>query len=98
MPSGVVYVLAFVPALAELVGPVEPETFARYGLLGAVLAWFMVRADKRLGGIEHKMAGLNRTMLIEILSRPSTTERAKQACRDELRRVAPDLLAEFSGE
>ena len=92
------YLLAAVPFVSGLIAQVEAESLARYGILGCVLAWFMFRADKRLGGIEHKMAGLNRTMLIEILSRPTTSEKAKQMCRDELKKVAPDLAAEFQGE
>ena len=87
--------IAFVPLFSELSGPFDTETVAKYGLLGCVLAWFMVRADKRLGGIEHGMNGLRRTMLIEIFSRPNTSERARLECKKEMRKVAPDLADEM---
>ena len=87
--------LAFVPFVAALAEGVDVELMTRYGLLGIVLGWFMLRADKRLAGIEHKMGGLNRTMLIEILSRENVSKQAKAECRRELRKVAPDLAEEI---
>lgn len=75
-----------------------PEALARYGLLGIVLGWFMLRTDKRLAGIEHKLTGLHRTMLIELLTRPNLPIAARSEVRRELRKSAPDVLAEFGGE
>lgn len=91
-------IASFIPVVSAMVEGADPESIARYGILGAVLAWFMFRADKRLGGIEHKMTGLNRTLLIEILSRPGTSGIAKRAVREELRRVAPDLALDEEAE
>jgi hypothetical protein len=84
-------ILGMLPLFTALVEGLDPDSVARYGLLGAVLGWFMLRADKRLAGIEHKMGGLQRTMLLEILSRPTTSVRARQLCQEELRKVAPEL-------
>jgi hypothetical protein len=98
MQNAVFQLLAFVPVLSQLGEGADVEALAKYGLLGVVLAWFMIKADKRLGGIEHKMVGLNRTMLIEILSRPTTSERSKQLCRDELRKIDPSLADEIESQ
>ena len=97
-PNIASYIMAFIPFLSQLGDKLDPEQITRYGLLGCVLAWFMFRADRRLAGIEHKMGGLNRTMLIEILSRPTTSERAKIECRNELRKVAPNLADELDSK
>lgn len=94
-------VIGFVPFAAALLDKVEPDSLARYGLLGVVLWWFMLKADKRLAGIEHKMEGLNRTMLIEILSRSGTSLAARQMAVKELRKIDPALAdenAHFAGE
>lgn len=90
--------MAFVPLAVSMAEIADPALVEKYGILGLVLAWFMLRADKRLAGIEHKIGGLNRTMLIEILSRPSTGEKARQACREELRKVDPRLADEAEVE
>lgn len=94
--------LPLVPFAAEVLTNAGAESLAKYGLLGAVLAWFMVRNEKsqdrvvvHLEKLEHKMSGLSRTMLIEILSREGLSERAKRACHTELQRVAPDLADEM---
>jgi len=89
---------SFIPVVIATLEGADPESIAKYGVLGAVLAWFMFRADKRLGGIEHKMVGLNRTMLIEIMSRPGTSPAAQKLCREELRKVAPELSASIDDE
>lgn len=96
MSNVVLSAAAFIPAVAQLAAKSDNlEPFAQYGLLGLILAWFMMKADKRLGGIEAKMVGLNRTMLIEVLSRPTTTERGKKMCREELRKIDPALVDEI---
>lgn len=92
------YILAASPFLVGIIEQASPDALARYGLFGIVLAWFMFRAEKRLSGIEHKMGGLNKTMLIEIMSRPTTSVRAQRLCKDELRKIDPMLAQEFSTE
>ena len=90
--------MGFIPFTVELIAQADTETLAKYGLLGVVLAWFMWRADKRLGNIEHKITGLNRTLLIEMLGRIHLTENARKLALRELQRTDPDAANEISGE
>lgn len=78
--------------LAQLSSQVQLyEPFMRYGLLGAVLSWFMFKMDGRLERIEkaivsntHSVTGFKRTMLIEIISRETISLTAKQMAKEEL--------------
>ena len=92
IPTPVISLIALLPAASAFMEGLDPDTVARYGLLGLVLGWFMLKADKRLSGIESKMEGIQRTMLLDILSRPATSDRAKLECERELRRIAPELV------
>lgn len=73
----------------------EYEPFMRYGLLGIMIAWVLVKLDRRLESLEnsmkantHKVTGLSRTLLIELLSRENVSIQAKAAAREELARVS----------
>lgn len=94
--AGTFLILA-TPTIAALLAQAEVQSIAQYGVLGAVLAWFMLRAEKLLAGIEHKMIGMNKTMLIWLLESQNTTPKAKQACRAELRKLDPDMADEIEG-
>lgn len=83
------------PILASVAEGVDFDRLTVNGLLGLVLSWFMLRAEKHLAAIKHQMAGLNRTMLIEVISRPGTSDRARLEARRELRKEAPDLAREL---
>lgn len=56
----------------------------QYGLAGVVIFFLMQKVDTRLGRIEHKLTGLNRTLLIELLSRESLSFQAKKMAEAEL--------------
>ena len=71
--------------LAQLVN--EYPLLYTYGPMGIFAAYFMLKIDPRLASIEHKMVGLNRTMLIELLSRESISVAAKAAAREELEKL-----------
>jgi len=67
-----------------------------YGLAGVFMAWLMWRVDGRLMSIEkainhnsHKMTGITRAMLIELVGRETTSVAAKAAAREELARFSP---------
>lgn len=83
------------PLLASVAEGVDFDRLTVNSLLGLVLSWFMLRAEKHLSGIKHQMAGLNRTMLIEVLSRPGISDRARREARRELNKEAPELAREM---
>ncbi len=89
--------VAFSPLIGVALEAAEPETIARYGLAGAVIYFLMVKADKRLSGIEHKIVGVNRALLIELLSRPGTTPQGRRAAREELKKIDPGFVEDGDG-
>jgi len=95
LSHGAIYLVASMPFLAAVLAQAEVQSVAQYGVLGAVLGWFMLRAEKLLQSIEHKIVGMNKTMLIWLLESQSTSPRAKQACREELRKLDPGMADEI---
>ena len=91
-------ILAFAPLLSAMTDGLDTDALSRYGLIGAVLLWFMTRVDKRLVGIESGVNGLKRAMMLDVLSRPTTSQRARTVCREELRQTDPELADEAGGE
>ena len=98
LSHGTIYLVASVPFLTAILAQAEVQAVAQYGVLGAVLAWFMLRSEKLLTRIEHKIVGMNKTMLIWLLEAPATSQTAKRMCREELRKLDPHLADEISGE
>lgn len=92
------YFVASIPLALVLLAQAEVQSIAQYGVLGAVLAWFMVRSEKLLERIEHKIVGMNKTMLIWLLESQTTSPRAKTACKEELRKLDPHMADEIGGE
>lgn len=89
------YLLLATPTIAAVLAQAEVQSIAQYGVLGAVLAWFMARSEKMLASIEHRIVGMNKTMLIWLLESQNTSPRAKQACRAELRKLDPSAADEI---
>jgi len=71
--------------IAQLVEPYE--LFFRYGLLGVIVGWILFRLEGRMASIEHKLIGLNRTLLIELLSRETISFMAKKMAEAELEKL-----------
>ncbi len=76
-------------AIAAQIETYEP--FMRYGLLGVIIGWVLLKVDKRLDSIEkaiqgnsHKITGLNRVLLLEMLSRDNLSIQTKVLAREEL--------------
>lgn len=92
------YALAAIPTILAIIAQAEVQTVAQYGVLGGVLAWFMIRAEKLLTRIEHKIVGMNKTMLIWLLEAPTTSVLAKRMCKEELRKLDPEMANEMAGE
>jgi hypothetical protein len=73
------------------------QPLAGGGVAGAVLIWFMVRAEQRLGAIERAITRLAQSQdrlvrgsMLELLARPGTTE--------SIRVQARALLDELAGQ
>lgn len=74
----------------QLAQIVEANPFAAYGLAGLVIAWFMYFTEKlrvELKGLAHRIDGLTRALLMDLMSRDTTGPHAKAMASEELRRL-----------
>lgn len=62
-----------------------------YGPMGLICGWLMVRAEKKfdlviahLGRLSHRIDGLTRAMLADVLSRDSTGDVARKIAQEML--------------
>ncbi len=61
-----------------------------YGPLGVICGWFMVRFEKIFGelrGLNHKIEGLTRAMLVDLLERESVGRKAKDYAREAIAKI-----------
>ena len=77
--------------IAQFSPEVTPMTLlVAYGPMGVMLAWFMWRFEtmiKAFRRLSHQIEGMTKAMLVDVMSRPSTSA--------PTRKVATDLLAEM---
>lgn len=78
-----------IPYLAQVAGAdVNPMTLlVAYGPMGIMLGWFMWRFEtmiKAFRGLSHQIEGMTKAMLVDVMSRPSTTAPIRQAAGDML--------------
>lgn len=60
------------------------------GLLTAVLSWFMYQGAKlpaEIRTLAHRIDGLTRAMLADMMERESTGMKAKDYCRNEMAKI-----------
>lgn len=67
--------------------PMDPTTFAQYGLLGLVLAWFMLRLEKKIERHTAVINDLVEAITIEVLSRKDLHEGARTRAEHLLERT-----------
>lgn len=60
---------------------------AQIGFPSVVAVLMLTRFDSRLGSIEHRLVGVQRTLLIELLSRETISLQAKTMARQELEKL-----------
>jgi hypothetical protein len=69
---------------------VEANPLAAYGLSGIVIAWLFWFFDKLRQEIKllaHRIDGLTRAMLMDLMSRDSTGPHARELARQELDKI-----------
>ena len=74
-----------------MTNPDLPAMLFTYGPLGIVLAWFMMRGESkldrvadRLDRLAHKIEGVTRAMLADVISREDADSRAREIARNML--------------
>lgn len=77
------------------VASVDPGSLLlTYGPMGAILAWFMLRGEKLVGeirGLSHRIDGLTRALLMDLVNRDSTGPQTKAAARAEIAKIEARL-------
>lgn len=61
-----------------------------YGPMGLVLAWFMLRGEavvKEIRGLGHRIDGLTKALLVDVLSREHAGSKTREAAREMLDKI-----------
>lgn len=61
-----------------------------YGPMGVILAWFMVRGEKlviEIRSLSHRIDGLTRALLMDLVSRDSVGIQTKAQARAEIAKI-----------
>jgi hypothetical protein len=66
----------------------DPNIFAQYGLLGIMLWWFAFRFEKRLDKHSEVVNNLSRSILLDVLSRDTLSERVREEAQNLLKQVS----------
>lgn len=63
------------------------NALVQYGPMGLVLAWFLLRTENRLGGIERALDRMNRAQMLDLVSRPETAPAVRRQAEQLLKEV-----------
>jgi hypothetical protein len=80
--------------LAQTVAADPSSLLLAYGPMGAILAWFMLRGEKLVGeirGLSHRIDGLTRALLMDLVSRDSVGVQTKAQARAEIAKIEARL-------
>jgi len=67
-----------------------PTALYTYGPMGIVLGWFMWRAEKifsKISDLGHRIDGLTKAMLMDLISRDNIGPHTKQLAREALAKI-----------
>ncbi len=77
--------------LIAQVAAVEPgSVLISYGPMGVILGWFMLRGEKlvvEIRGLSHRIDGLTRALLMDLVSRDSVGIQTKTQARAEIAKI-----------
>jgi len=68
---------------------VDPSVFAAYGLPGAIILWFALRAEKRLDNIAEVVRDLAKSILLDVVSRPAISEAVRDEAKQLIDKIRP---------
>lgn len=81
-------------AVQSLIGFLDTETVKflvfNHGPVVAVLAWFMLRGEKivlEIRSLSHRIDGMTKAMLVDVLSRDSCGPSAREMAREMLAKI-----------
>lgn len=78
-------------SLISQVAAVDPASLLlTYGPMGIILGWFMIRGEKlviEIRGLSHRIDGLTRALLMDLVSRDSVGIQTKAQARAEIAKI-----------
>ena len=81
---------AFISQVAQQVSVDSVAPLAPLGLLASILAWFMHHGAKlpsEIRNLSHRIDGLTKAMLVDMVERESTGMHTKSYCRQEIAKI-----------
>ncbi len=77
--------------ISQLAVSTEPfGLLLAYGPMGVILAWFMIRGEKlvlEIRSLSHRIDGLTRALLMDLVSRDSVGVQTKVQARAEIAKI-----------
>ncbi len=58
-----------------------------YGPMGIMLAWFMLRSEKAMNTLSHRIDGMTRAMLVDTLSRENVGSSSRKLAEEMLSNI-----------
>lgn len=58
-----------------------------YGPMGGMLVWFMLTVTRSIKDLAHRIDGMTRAMLVDVISRDSTGVHARQTAHEMLAKI-----------
>ena len=84
--------MTFAAMISAIVGQLTENSASlyTYGPMGVVLGWFMWRGEKLVGEIRslaHRIDGLTRAMLMDMVNRDTCGDQAKRMAQEEIAKI-----------
>jgi len=82
--------------LAQIVSE-NSSALLTYGPMGVILAWFMWRSERmtdKLADLAHRIDGLTKALLVDMVERESSGDATKRFARDAISRIDARIAKE----
>ena len=79
-----------IASIAQLATDNAAPVLFTYGPMGVILAWFMLRGEKvvsKIADLSHRVDGLTKAMLVDMIERESAGPHVKQFARDAIAKI-----------
>ncbi len=80
--------IAFFTVILAQSATVDPITgIVIYGPMGLMLAWFMLRSEKAMNTLSHRIDGMTRALLVDTLSRDNVGSTSRKLAEEMLTNI-----------
>lgn len=76
------------PLIAQIAAETNPYSLlVAYGPMGIMLAWFMLRSERAMNNLAHRIDGMTRAMLVDTLSRDNVGHNTRKHAEQQLAKI-----------